>query len=428
MRFRTTAIALVIVGLFGVSALTGQSWAGKSDGGVVHKIEALNEAAIAAYGVGNHKKARAKLQEAVALGKRGHLDKHPALARTYVHLGIVQLQGLHDRDAAMKSFVSALRIRPAIEVTPALATANVLLDFEEARAELPATAASDDRETEKLARAKEQQVRRKDDCEAEVGGKFEAERDALQQQIAHGKEAVANERQARELLQKQKMDAERQLADLRDSERAERTAKEKLMRDLPKLEKQLADAREAERKEREARAAADKQAAEARELLAKEKQLAEARQKERLERREQEMQAQERIADGPDRPADMPPTLFCAALEDSGQAAGVFVRCLARAKGKAPKSATLYYRASGATHYEALPMKHARSGAFTAIVLATNVTGTMLQYYVQATDPKGDLVALNGRPSLPNIVTLLPRPLGTPSLAKVEDTTPAGAR
>jgi hypothetical protein len=427
MRFRTTGIALII-GLFGVFALTGQSWAGPADAGAVHKIEALNEAAIAAYGMGNHKKARAKLQEAVTLGRRSHLDSHPALARTYVHLGIVQLQGLHDRDAAMKSFVSALRIRPAIEVTPALATADVLLDFEQARAELPASAGTDDRETDKIARAKEQRERRKDDCEAEVGGKFEAEREALEKQIAHARDAAANEREARELLQKQKMEVDKQLADLRESERAERAAKEKLMRDLPRLDKQLADARESERKEREARAAADKQAAEARALLDRERQLAEARQKERLERREQERQAQERVADGPDRPAEIPPTLFCAALEDSGNAAGVFVRCLAQGRGKAARSATLYYRASGATHYEALPMKRSKTGAFTAIVLGSNVTGTMLQYYAQATDSTGGLVALNGRPSLPNIVTLLPHPQGAPSLARGEDPGAAGAR
>ena len=45
MRFRTTVIALIF-GLIGVFALTGQSWAAKGDV-AVHKIEALNEAAIA---------------------------------------------------------------------------------------------------------------------------------------------------------------------------------------------------------------------------------------------------------------------------------------------------------------------------------------------------------------------------------------------
>jgi hypothetical protein len=421
MRFRTTVIALIF-GLIGVFALTGQSWAAKGDV-AVHKIESLNEAAIAAHALGNHKKARAKLTEAVALAKRSHLDKHPALARTYVHLGIVQLQGLHDREAAMRSFGAALKIRPAIEVTPALATANVLLDFEQARAELPASAGSDERETEKIARAKKEKDRRQDDCEAQVGGKFEAERDALEQQIAHAKAAVANERAARELLQRQKMDSEKQLAETRESERTEREAKEKAQKDLPRLEKQLADARAAERAEREARASADRKAAEARDLLDKEKALADARQKERLQRREAEMQAQERVADGPDRPADLPPTLFCAALEDPASGSGIFVRCLTGASGKAkatPKAATLYYRASGGTQYESLPMKRSKNGAFTAVVLASSVTGTLFQYYVQATNPRGGLVALNGRPSLPNIMTLLPR---TPGLARAEDRT-----
>src|SRR5256885_4380996 len=60
------------------------------------------------------------------------------MARTYLHLGVVYLEGLKDREKALRNFGLALRIRPSIEVTPALASDDVILEFEEVRAHPPA--------------------------------------------------------------------------------------------------------------------------------------------------------------------------------------------------------------------------------------------------------------------------------------------------
>src|SRR4051812_6915938 len=169
----------LLVGLLFVIAGAGRAWAGAREA-AVHKMETLNGAAIASYAVGYHTKAREQLMQALAVAKRGGLGSHPAVARTYVHLGIVHLEGLGQRDKALGYFRTALNMRPTIEVTPALATANVLLDFEEARAELPVPPGGDGQASSKIVRAKENRERRRDECEAELSEKFDRQREALE--------------------------------------------------------------------------------------------------------------------------------------------------------------------------------------------------------------------------------------------------------
>jgi chemotaxis protein histidine kinase CheA len=397
---------------------------------VVRQMETMNGAAIASYAIGNHKKARSQLMDALALAKRKHLDGHPIVARTNVNLGIVYLRGLQDRQKAIWCFVTALRMRPSIEVTPALATADVLLDFEEARSELPSPPASGPA-AEKIARAKKERDRKRKECEAEASEKFEVEKDNLMADLSVAKDTVSKERQARDRLQKQKMDAERELGQVRDSERKEREAKEKLQREKALADKQLAQvtdserkereakeklqrekseteqklaqARDSERKERDARAAADRRASEAGEMLQKEKQLAAAGEKDRLDRQQRETKAQEKLAQAR---SDVGPSLFCAAPEKNGKA-GLVIQCMAQGAVRSKAhAATLYYRAAGAKHYTKLPMKRTKNGGFAAAILTSHVGGPSLQYYVQASDARGGAVAMNGKPALPNAVTL----------------------
>jgi hypothetical protein len=434
MSFRTSVTACV-GGLLGVLLASGDGLAGPREA-VVHRMETLNGAAIASYAVGNHKRARSQLMEALALGKRTHLESHPVVARTNVNLGIVYLEGLHDRAQAVRCFRTALQVRPAIEVTPALATANVLLDFEETRAELPSpVAAADAPETAKIAKARKEREARRKECEAEVTERFETEKDGLLADLEVAKDSVTKERQARVTLQKQKIDTEKALAEVRESERKEREAKEQVQKEKALKEKQLAqvseserkereakekvqkekadkeqklaEAKDSERKEREARAMAEKRATEAKEMLDKEKQLAAARTQDWNTRQEQERLAQEKLEASK---GDLPVVLFCAALDKNAKDANVVIHCLTdpKAKGRA-NAATLHYRAAGAKYYSTLAMKRAKNGGFSAAVLPRNVSGTLLQYYVQASDPRGGVVAMNGKPSLPNVMTLSPR-------------------
>ena len=111
---------------------------------VLEKVTALNRTAVAAFAEGDFKKTKAKLLEAVAMGKEP-LAGQPMLARTYLHLGVLYVDGLEDKPTAIKYFVQALRINPDIEVTAAMVTKTVTAAFEEAKT----AAASNPKEEEK---------------------------------------------------------------------------------------------------------------------------------------------------------------------------------------------------------------------------------------------------------------------------------------
>ncbi len=126
-----------IAGVLGVSFLCtlasapGAAWAADTEA-VAQKVTVLNRAAVTAYGDGDFKKMKSKLLEAVALGKDA-LEEHPMLARTYLHLGVLYVDGLEDRAAGIKYFAQALKINPSIEITAGMATKTVTEAFEEAK-------------------------------------------------------------------------------------------------------------------------------------------------------------------------------------------------------------------------------------------------------------------------------------------------------
>jgi hypothetical protein len=99
----------------------------------LRKMVDLNRRALAAHGAGRHTTARKLLLEAVAAGKTASLDQHDMTARTHIHLGIVTIVGLKQREEGLTHFVQALRIKPAIRLTPKYATPELETDFEHAR-------------------------------------------------------------------------------------------------------------------------------------------------------------------------------------------------------------------------------------------------------------------------------------------------------
>jgi hypothetical protein len=482
MSLRPSLIAC-FGGLLLMFAAVGESAPAKTDA-VVQKIEGLNRTAIAAYSTGDSQTARTQLMEALVLGKRNDLDTHPVMARTYLHLGIVYLVGLKDAEKAGRNFALALRIRPTIEPTPALATDEVVVAFEEARAHPPVTSAppvaSADEEASEPAKrvvapprkATTTGSRAREDQEAEALESAEAEKDELRKSLAAAKETAAKERQARENLQQQKVDrddllaeaktreardretrdqlqrqkeqlqrekqevdkelatvklsekkereakeqlhqaklaTEKQLAETKDLAKKEREAKEQLQKEKLATEKQLASTQESEKKEREAKEQLLKQAAEAKDKQAKDKQLAEARDKEQRDRREKERLAREKLAEGPDVPGEIPQKIFCPALDENAQGTDIFVHCAAQPSLKA-KSAALYYRTSGSTHYNSLAMERNKKGWFTAMIPANHATTKVLHYYVEVMDAKDNIAARDGKATSPNIMTLRPKP------------------
>ncbi len=97
----------------------------------------LNKKALAAHTAGRHQTARKLLLDAIALGRSARLDGHDMTARTFVHLAVVTIVGLKQRDEGITTFAQALQIRPDIRLTPKLSTPALEADLAQARKLIP---------------------------------------------------------------------------------------------------------------------------------------------------------------------------------------------------------------------------------------------------------------------------------------------------
>jgi chemotaxis protein histidine kinase CheA len=363
---------IVALGMLASAVAPGSARAAGKE--IVQKIESLNTSAIAAYKAGDYEKARAQLMDALVLGKKNDLDTHPAVARTYLDLGVVQSAGLKDHEKAQRYFGLAVRIKPDIEVPPALASDELKQELEQARAR--GSAPPPPARAEESASAKESTPTKAKASEpakaAEDQGRAREESEKLRKQLAEEKEA-------KEKLEKARADAEKQLAAARDAEKKEREDKEKLAKEKVDTEKQLAAARDAEKKERETREKLEKQLAEARDTQQKEKQLAETRDKERKGQEEKERLAREKMAEGPDLPSSLPRPLTCPIPDEGQQGADLYVHCAVAPTLKA-KAVALYYRPSGVLHFNSLAMERNKKGWYLAVVPATYAGGMVMKY------------------------------------------------
>jgi hypothetical protein len=430
---------------------------------VLDQMVALNKSGVAAFTAGDVEQAKNDLLEAVVLGKQNALALHPVMARTYLHLGVVQVDGAKDREKGERYFVMALKIRPDIELTPALASKTVTQAFgqarttsgitksdkpaadkavpEEAAEEPPAEevvkspkerraeeaaakkaelAAAKERKAEEAAAKKAEEAAAKEAAKerrAEEAANKDRERKAQEERAE--KEKVVKElardlQQARdtarkdaadkEKLQKEKQEKEKQLADLKAQTDKERQEKDKLIAELKAQlaretgtkDKLLAESKDRERKEREAR-----------EKQEKDKQAAEARERERKSKEQNERAEREKIAAGPDLPSHIPQKVFCPAPDESPAGKEVFVHCVAQPNVKG-KAAVLYYRTSGLAHFNSLVMERSKKGWWMAAIPAAQVTGKILQYYVEIRGGDDHVTATNGKAKLPNIMSLRP--------------------
>jgi hypothetical protein len=388
-----TAVLLAFAAPAGSWAAGKKAAAGDSDKGakgVVEKIEGLNASAAAAYKAGDNDKAKATLMDALVLGKKNDLDTHPVLARTYLQLGVVQLEGFKDREKADRYLGLALRINKDVSAPPDLATPAVTRELDQLRGHaaapaVPAPAAAAP-------------------AHAVDTGAQDRERESLRKELAQ-------EREAKEKLQKDKLDADKQVAALKDSEKKEREAREKLEKEKGEVAKQLAAAADAGKKEREAREKLQKELTESKEALQKEKLAADSRDKERKAQEEKERTARQKLADGPDLPSSIPQPLYCPTPDEGQQGSDVYIHCATQASVKG-KPAALFYRPSGVLHFNSLAMEKTRKGWYAAVIPASNVNAKVLQFYVEAHNDKGDVIANYGRATSPNIMTL--KPPGTP--------------
>jgi hypothetical protein len=441
MSFQGSVLATVVGVLFLTAPARSQAGGSKD---AVKRIEAMNAAALASYQAGDAEKARSQLMEAVVFGKESDLDTHPVMAKTYLNLALIHTEGLADEEKGKRYLSLARRINPKITIPPELAEAapdrdvvsEAVAEKEKKDAIAAVADASDARLKEKAATARAEQANARErsatqevqeakqreraaSAEAMSAAQRERktteERDRLMKDLAAERDAGKKARDDADQLRKKIADTESELARTKDAVKKERDAKEQLQKTNADNEKQLAELRQREKNERDARqslekelvSTKDREAKEraARESLEKEKLNAQAKDKERKAQEELEQRARERLAEGPDLPAQIPQPVFCPIGDEAHQGDDLFVHCAAQPNVKA-KGIAFYYRTSGSFHFNSLSMDRSKKGWFVVAIPRDNMTGKVLQYYAEAIDGRGDVVAANGKPSSPNIVTL----------------------
>jgi hypothetical protein len=125
------ALALVVSILATVP--TGAAMAAE-DPKVIAKVTELNKKALESYESADLNKAKDYLKEALQICETSGLEKHAITARTYIHIGVVLVGGLKQKELGIKQFRKALEIQPDIQVTRNVASPDVLEAFNEAAA------------------------------------------------------------------------------------------------------------------------------------------------------------------------------------------------------------------------------------------------------------------------------------------------------
>ena len=232
---------------------------------VTEQVTALNRAAVAAYGDGDFKKMKSKLTEAVAAGKDA-LAGEPILARTYLHLGVLYVDGIEDRPAALKYFRQALAINPNIEVTAGMTTKTVTAAFEEAHhapAASPAAAGAAGAVAEAGGETAEEAAPARKPTAKEARAAAAAEKSAAKALEAEKRRAAAETQELERQVTQLRGDNERmkkELAQVKDSDGKQRAENQRLQAELKKTAtdaKTQLTAAEAEHKKAQAAAEAE---------------------------------------------------------------------------------------------------------------------------------------------------------------------------
>jgi hypothetical protein len=90
-----------------------------------------------------YEEAKKQLNQALAIAKKGKLDKDPLTAQIHVRLGIVHFAGLQDANAAKAAFAAAVEIDPKVQIEAAYKTPDMQKLLDEARGSGAAPAVKD---------------------------------------------------------------------------------------------------------------------------------------------------------------------------------------------------------------------------------------------------------------------------------------------
>lgn len=114
------------------AAVTFGTRADAEEAEAVQKVVELNKKALAAYANLDVEEATKLLKQALEICGTAHLDDHLVAARTHIHMGVVYVAGLKQRDQGMEEFKKALRIDPQIKVSKGMLNPEVQSAFAEA--------------------------------------------------------------------------------------------------------------------------------------------------------------------------------------------------------------------------------------------------------------------------------------------------------
>ncbi len=292
----TKIVAVSVVSLF--LMLAGRHAAAADKEGLVKQVTALDDAATSAYSDGDFDKMKKQLLKALSIGKDA-LASDPIMARVYLHLGVLYVDGLDNRAVGVKYFGKALKIRPDIEVRSNMATKTVMAAFTEAgqqqeaapaeeappppaRSRREATAERDEEaEAPRPTRAAASEKCRGNDADlAAVKKEAREEFDRLDKALTMSKDALAKEKAESDKYRHDKMDLERQLGEAKS-----RVAQ--LENEVSIKDKRTTAGEQREKKERDAKEALAKEKTEKDSLL-----LATAQQVQQLEKEKVEKEKQ----------------------------------------------------------------------------------------------------------------------------------------
>jgi hypothetical protein len=240
-RVVPAVLALVVVAAMAHGASAAES-------AVVRKIETMNTQAIVAYQSGDNEGARTMLLDAVVLGKENNLGNHPVVARSYLNLGLIHIEGLKDETKGERYFAGALRIDPSIKLKSGMASEKVASAFDRARAQvgLDKQQAQQNEVAEKAEEARLEKAAAEEAPSAKPDKKLRAMLAEQQKQ----KEKEDQDKILHELALTREREARQREKDalVRAQEARDRAAKEKEEQD--KILRELAMSREREAKER----------------------------------------------------------------------------------------------------------------------------------------------------------------------------------
>lgn len=125
----TLSVATAIVALSPRSAWAGDPRKARD------RIVELNKQALLSYEAKDFETARDLLTKALKEAKAAGLEEDKMTARTYLHLGAVYWVGFQDQAVAIQNFSLSKRIRPDIQLTPSIETADLKSVFDLATVE-----------------------------------------------------------------------------------------------------------------------------------------------------------------------------------------------------------------------------------------------------------------------------------------------------